>query len=52
VSDWRDATKDEMKRWPTLATLKKHFGDARLVPDESRGGPGCTYFKYQVKEAK
>lgn len=44
MNDWRDATRDEMKRWPTLAMLKRHFADARLVSDD-----GVNY-RYQVKE--
>lgn len=42
--NWRDATTEELTRWPTLAMLKKHFADARIVRDHG------VYMKYQVKE--
>jgi|SRR6266568_65601 len=42
---WRDATLDEMRQWPTLAMLQKHFADARVVRDHG------VYMKYQVLTA-
>jgi hypothetical protein len=44
VNDWRDATPAEMRRWPTLAMLKRQFADARLVTDD-----GVNY-RYQVRD--
>jgi hypothetical protein len=41
---WRDASTDEMKRWPTLAMMQAHFTDARLTTRD-----GINYI-YQVKE--
>jgi hypothetical protein len=41
TANWRRATDEEMKRWPTLDRLKDHFGEARLVlADDPPHGDG------------
>lgn len=45
---WRDATPEELQRWPTLAMLRQHFTDARLVPVST----GSRYRKYEIAELK